>query len=68
MPFVSFENSQKINISPQKILYDVVCYNKLAKKSLQNKLLGPAMKIDLKKKFNILDIQHKFRSIQVPKK
>jgi|SaaInl33SG_5_DNA_1037386.scaffolds.fasta_scaffold62934_2 hypothetical protein len=31
-------------------------------------MMGPDIKHELKKKLNILDVQHKFRSIQIPKK
>jgi hypothetical protein len=55
--------SKKIGISPQKILYDLVCFNKLAKKYFENNLLGSVLKNEMKKKFNIMDVQDKFRSI-----
>ena len=42
--------------------------NQLAKNTIQNIMMGPAIKPDIKKKMNILDVQHKFRSIQLPKK
>lgn len=57
-PFVSLENSfgRKSGISPNNILYDVLCMNQLAKESFQNKILGPNVGKDINKKLNILDV------------